>query len=512
MRYLILVLLMLLVVPGRALCEEFSWTWEDETPGKTAKSATGSPAADPTQETNAAVSAETVAPAMDPAAETQPVVENKTAQTGETAKVPEEPKKKEFAWSWEGGSESGEVSASTAPADVKNTIVPETPRVVESPKPGKTAEAQKPEVKAGSGASAVAEVTERSAGTVAVSEYDEIVRENIELRKKMGDAQHDKDAIAKENQTLSRQVEELTAKIDEAVTKIKELRKSGPADGANSSAALEGRIKMVQAEKDTLANELIAAQKKLAAQPAVTNAPVAPASDLVKDMQRENAQLKDELARAQADRQNVETLQRQMEQKVQDARDEVASATARQKELKDRLADEQTSDRDSRTEAGKLQQQVPVLENQLAELKASMAEKERDLDAKSKESEDLKKEAENRDRRVRKLESMTAMLQKADSEVGKAAGKEKRDMYYNMAVVYAKEGRYEDAEREYLHALRMDPSDADVHFNLGILYDQDLKNKAKAALHYRTYLKLNPYGSDSDAVKQWLMAIEIKQK
>jgi tetratricopeptide (TPR) repeat protein len=72
-----------------------------------------------------------------------------------------------------------------------------------------------------------------------------------------------------------------------------------------------------------------------------------------------------------------------------------------------------------------------------------------------------------------------------------------------------REGRYRDAEEAYLKALEESPNDPDVHYNLGILYDDHLKNDEKAALHYRKYLKLNPYGQDVDQVKSWLMQLEV---
>ena len=76
-------------------------------------------------------------------------------------------------------------------------------------------------------------------------------------------------------------------------------------------------------------------------------------------------------------------------------------------------------------------------------------------------------------------------------------------MQFNMAVVYAKEGRSKDAEREYLHALRMDPEDTDVHYNLGILYEESLNDPKRASMHYRIYLRFKPSGAESAMVSNW---------
>jgi len=79
-----------------------------------------------------------------------------------------------------------------------------------------------------------------------------------------------------------------------------------------------------------------------------------------------------------------------------------------------------------------------------------------------------------------------------------------------MASVYARDGKFAEAENEYLQALRIDPTDADVHYNLGILYDDEMKQPEKAMVHYRRYLQLNPHGPDADQIRNWLMRIEMK--
>jgi len=79
-----------------------------------------------------------------------------------------------------------------------------------------------------------------------------------------------------------------------------------------------------------------------------------------------------------------------------------------------------------------------------------------------------------------------------------------------MGVVFANRGQFKEAEREYLRALRQDPADADTHYNLGVLYDQSLKEYRKAASHYRRYLKLRPQSPDANEVRIWITAAETK--
>ncbi|MBI5150687.1 MAG: tetratricopeptide repeat protein, partial [Candidatus Omnitrophica bacterium] len=90
--------------------------------------------------------------------------------------------------------------------------------------------------------------------------------------------------------------------------------------------------------------------------------------------------------------------------------------------------------------------------------------------------------------------------------------KQKLDMHFNLAVAYDKTGMYEAEEGEYLECLKIDPNDANVHYNLGILYDDKLNDNVKAVRHYRRYLDFFPAGEDAEQVKQWIVTAEQKQR
>jgi tetratricopeptide (TPR) repeat protein len=85
-------------------------------------------------------------------------------------------------------------------------------------------------------------------------------------------------------------------------------------------------------------------------------------------------------------------------------------------------------------------------------------------------------------------------------------------MHFNLAVAYDKTGLYGAEEREYLECLKLDPGDANVHYNLGILYDDKLNDGVKALKHYRRYLELRPSGEDAEQVKEWVLTAEQKQR
>jgi tetratricopeptide (TPR) repeat protein len=86
--------------------------------------------------------------------------------------------------------------------------------------------------------------------------------------------------------------------------------------------------------------------------------------------------------------------------------------------------------------------------------------------------------------------------------------REKESMHYNMGCVMRAAGQYQQAEKAFLDALAINPQDPAVHYNLGVLYDEDLGRPDKAKKHYQVFLNLAPNDVDAGRVYQWLTAIE----
>ncbi len=90
--------------------------------------------------------------------------------------------------------------------------------------------------------------------------------------------------------------------------------------------------------------------------------------------------------------------------------------------------------------------------------------------------------------------------------------KERLEMHYNLAIVYEKNGMYDDAEREYLKCLKIDPKDPGVHYNLGILYDDKLNKNSKAMDHYWKFLLYRPIGETAERVRDWITKLELEKR
>jgi tetratricopeptide (TPR) repeat protein len=100
-----------------------------------------------------------------------------------------------------------------------------------------------------------------------------------------------------------------------------------------------------------------------------------------------------------------------------------------------------------------------------------------------------------------------ARLRDMIKRIAEANRKERLAMHYNMGCVYRAGRRYEKAEEEFRKALALDESDADIHYNLGVLYDDDLNKPEMARKHYNRFLELEPKGQDAARVREWLSSM-----
>ena len=103
-----------------------------------------------------------------------------------------------------------------------------------------------------------------------------------------------------------------------------------------------------------------------------------------------------------------------------------------------------------------------------------------------------------------RVKKRIARLQDTVKRIGRTSKREESTLHYNLGCMYKAAGQYRQAEAKFLKAIDINPSDAAAHYNLGILYDDDLKEKANARKHYKTFLELSPHNKDAPRVHEWL--------
>jgi tetratricopeptide (TPR) repeat protein len=336
--------------------------------------------------------------------------------------------------------------------------------------------------------------------SIAARDYEELLRENLNLRKQIADVSRSQESIGRENRQLAAEIQQLEQKILELadVKRRLEQRLAAPAaPAAAETAELEAALAEANRENAALNRTLAETQARLAALPPAVPPGMPspkPGSDLFRELERENATLKQRIVDLDAQRRReIEMLARKMQ--------EEGLAAGQAEQLAGALADARVKEKQQRQVIEKLVRVIPKLEQEL--------DRKNQLLARSKQGMlKLKQELDRREHRVVKAQRMAGMLDRARSDVEQVRDGENRDMLYNLALVYAREGRAREAEQAYLRALQLDPADPDIHYNLGILYDDELKDRTRALMHYRKYLKLSPHAPDQDQVENWILQIE----
>ena len=97
------------------------------------------------------------------------------------------------------------------------------------------------------------------------------------------------------------------------------------------------------------------------------------------------------------------------------------------------------------------------------------------------------------------------------SQVSSKSLKEQGILHYNLGVFYTKDGNYQKAIEEFNEVISLDPSDADAHYNLGVIYAEHVPDEIKAKEHFQRYLEMAPNDKDADKARKYLLVWESIQ-
>ena len=356
--------------------------------------------------------------------------------------------------------------------------------------------------------------------------YAELLKENEALRRRIETAERERKAIEQANEKLAREVREREERIAGLTGLIETLNreKAKQAGDPDATDRLEKRLAEAEREKARLSESLTglrdrerALQADLERQRAAadtarerrTAAPAVPAdSDLYRDLEKEHRLLQRKLLELEQERARAVTARDRLLQHGAETDARVRQEAEERKRLEQELAEREKTDRQQKRVIAQLLRQVPEMEKELELLREDTMRERQFRGAAGDRLKTLQIELERRERQLAQAERMAQLLEESHAKVQRANRREQRDMHYNMAVVYARDGRYRDAKAEYLKALRLDPADADTHYNLGILYEEQFRDTRRAVRHYRRYLELNPASPDADKVRAWLMKLD----
>ena len=97
---------------------------------------------------------------------------------------------------------------------------------------------------------------------------------------------------------------------------------------------------------------------------------------------------------------------------------------------------------------------------------------------------------------VKQLNTRIQVLTDKLNTLNKQFTEKEADYVYNMAFLYAKAQMFDEALQSFSDYMKLEGANADVHYNLAIIYDQVKKDSYKAIKHYTEYLRLNPAAGD----------------
>ncbi|MFH1309800.1 MAG: hypothetical protein ABIH85_03860 [Candidatus Omnitrophota bacterium] len=94
------------------------------------------------------------------------------------------------------------------------------------------------------------------------------------------------------------------------------------------------------------------------------------------------------------------------------------------------------------------------------------------------------------------LEDQIKVLNEELGSIDSEYLKKESNYIYDMAFLYVKAGLYDEAISYFKDFLKMNEDDADVYYNLALIYDQAKQDKANTIYCYEKYLEFNPNAED----------------
>ncbi len=330
--------------------------------------------------------------------------------------------------------------------------------------------------------------------------YQRVVEENLDLRKEQARIETETGLLRRKNATLLLDIQDLERKRDQLTALVAQLKT--PDELASQMARLHAEKVVLVREIEHLRESITANATPTTNQPTAVAAP-ARESDLFRKLERENADLRGELAKARAMGMNESVAKEITEKSEMALKGEVSQLAAQYKEVSTALG--AIRRREAALTKAMEKQAKKTFDAEKALRKAHEAQAQKD-----EEAEAAKEKAQKAEVALERLKAKTsASASSATQQVDSAA---------TVLVLLADgqkkllSGRVTDAEKLYLLAFKQEPKNAVISYNLGVLYGDYLKDYAKALIYYRNYLELAPTAADASIVRSWLIDMKAKAK
>ena len=329
----------------------------------------------------------------------------------------------------------------------------------------------------------------------------------MDLRKEQARLGVEAGTLRRKNASLLLDIQDLERKRDQLTILVSQLKTPD-----------ETRVEMtrLQSEKLVLIREIERLRQALSVVdvPHSQNLPapvIAPAagSDLFRKIEKENADLRLEVARARESALNESVGRAVVSKSESSLKEQVVELSARVKQaqgdleiLQKREAAFEKAVEDQAKRAFEAEKKAEEAKREALSVKSEMLSVKREMSGVKSEAEGAKRELAEIKRKTEVPVGGKNTLAGAD---GPSAG-----VLITAAGRLLAANRVGDAEKLYLTALKQEPDNPLVCYNMGVLYGDYLKNSGKAIKYYRRYLDLSPLAPDAAIVRGWIVDLEAR--
>jgi len=148
------------------------------------------------------------------------------------------------------------------------------------------------------------------------------------------------------------------------------------------------------------------------------------------------------------------------------------------------------------------QAQEQKLDQEIADFKRKLIKLE--VDNENKNSKKLDKEKQ----KTQKLKDENLGLKKKILLIEEARNNDMASLYQELGTAYTLAKLFGQAIDAYTKALSLNPNNAEVNYNLGLLYQHSRGDAKKALHHFKKYLRLEPEAKNKEEVEYLIEMLE----
>lgn len=317
-------------------------------------------------------------------------------------------------------------------------------------------------------------------------EIETLKKENEKITRDLNEVKSDRDNVLK-------QIKNFMTEKDQLAAQLKQAQSSGSESGVERDS--------LKKELDLLKSDLAQSKNILEKAKEMHRGELEAREKVIADMQAKNNSL-------------MLSMEKYTPSKIQEIEEDRIRLDLENKKMAARLLENERRMGDLKKQMTPFELDREEMFKLRSENKELQGRAQYALELEGRQKQLLRENAEYRE----KLEVLKAKFKDAvpglakSSRISQKMMRENADMHYNLGTIFLKNKQYKEAIKEYQRVLELRPNDSETHYNLGVLYDDYLRDREKALYHYQKYLAINPKSADAKKVETYILSLELEQK